>query len=291
MPELPEVETIVTELRPSLVGQRILEAHVLWPRTVAEPDLPAFAARVAGREIVALGRRGKHILMHLDSGETLIIHLRMTGRLEVVSAAGGDSDARDPGEEASIRSGPHVRAWFALPEGRCLVFTDARKFGRIWLTGNAEEVLGRLGPEPLAWDFSAAELAARVRRRRVAIKALLLDQSVVAGLGNIYADEALFLACIHPLRPGSSLDDEEIGRLHESIRQVLHEAIGQRGTTLRDYRPPYGLVGAYQNSLRVYQQTDLPCPRCGTPIQRIRVTQRSTHFCPRCQPEPDRPTG
>lgn len=278
MPELPEVETVVAELRPSLIGRRILAAHVLWPRSVAEPDVAAFVARIAGQQIIDLGRRGKYVLIGLDSGEMLIIHLRMTGRLEVVPAGGSATS------ESPILMGPHVRAWFDLSGSQHLIFTDARKFGRIWLASNLQHLLGRLGPEPLAWDFDAQKLAGQVRRRRVAIKALLLDQTVVAGLGNIYADEALFLARIHPLRPGKSLTDEEIVRLHDSIRQVLNEAIGQRGTTLRDYRPPYGLEGAYQSYLRAYQQTDRPCPRCGTPIQRIRVSQRSTHFCPQCQP-------
>jgi formamidopyrimidine-DNA glycosylase len=272
MPELPEVETVVGELRPHLVGRRILGADVLWHRTIAMPDPVTFAARLHGTQITGLGRRGKYLLFTLDSGDVLIIHLRMTGRLEIVP---GDSP---------VRTGPHVRARFDLSGGESLVFTDARKFGRIWLAREPEEVLGSLGPEPLDWQFDAARLAGQIRRRRVAIKALLLDQSVVAGIGNIYADEALFLAGIHPLRPGCSLTDGEIDRLRDAIRQVLQEAISQQGTTLRDYRPPYGLEGAYQHQLRVYQQTGRPCPRCGTTIERIRVTQRSTHFCPHCQP-------
>ncbi len=272
MPELPEVETVVAELRPHLTGRRILAADVLWPRTLASPDIATLVERLQGRQVIGLGRRGKHILIQLDSGDVLIIHLRMTGRLEIVA---GDSAGR---------AGPHVRAWFDLSGGECLVFTDARKFGRIWLVRDPAEVLGLLGPEPLDWDFDATRLAERLRGHRVAVKALLLDQSVIAGIGNIYADEALFIAGIHPLRPGSSLSDQEIAHLHDAIRQVLREAISQQGTTLRDYRPPYGLEGASQNQLRVYQQTGRPCPRCGSPIECIRVTQRSTHFCPHCQP-------
>jgi formamidopyrimidine-DNA glycosylase len=273
MPELPEVETVVVELRPNLVGRRILAADVLWPRTLATPDRTSFVQDLQGRQITGLRRRGKYLLFGLDSGDFLIVHLRMTGRLEIVP---GDSP---------MRTGFHTRAWFDLSGGECLVFTDARKFGRIWLAHDPEALLGALGPEPLDWEFDAALLGGRIRRRRVAIKALLLDQSVVAGIGNIYADEALFLAGIHPLRPGASLCDDEVERLHAAIRQVLREAISQQGTTLRDYRPPYSPEGAYRNNLRVYQQTDLPCPRCSTPIQRIRVTQRSAHFCARCQPD------
>jgi formamidopyrimidine-DNA glycosylase len=278
MPELPEVETVVAQLRPHLVGRRILAADVLWPRTLAAPDRASFTEHLRGRQITGLSRRGKYLLFELDSDDALIIHLRMTGRLEIVS------------DDSPLRSGPHTRAWFDLSGSECLVFIDARKFGRIWLARDLGEVLGALGPEPLDWAFDTARLAGRVRRRRVAVKALLLDQTVVAGIGNIYADEALFLAGIHPLRPGVSLNDDEIERLHDAIRQVLTEAIGQQGTTLRDYRPPYGLEGAYQNQLRVYQQTGRPCPRCGAPIQRIRVTQRSSHFCPRCQPNPAKST-
>jgi formamidopyrimidine-DNA glycosylase len=279
MPELPEVETIVVELRPHLVGRQILAAEVLWPRTLATPDRTSFVDRLQGARITDLSRRGKYLLFRLDSGDSLIIHLRMTGRLEIVP---GDSP---------LRAGLHVRAWFDLSGGECLVFTDARKFGRIWLAHDAGEVLGALGPEPLNWEFDSARLAGRIRKRRVAVKTLLLDQTVMAGIGNIYADEALHLAGIHPLRPGASLSDAEIERLHTAIRQVLTEAIGQHGTTLRDYRPPYSAEGAYHNELRVYRQTDLPCPRCGAPIQRIRVSQRSTHFCPRCQPNPTASTA
>jgi formamidopyrimidine-DNA glycosylase len=277
MPELPEVETVVAELRPHLAGRRILAATVLWPRTLASPEPAAFHERVRDRRINGVGRRGKYLLFDLDSGDVLIIHLRMTGRLEIFP------------DDSPERGGAHVRARFDLSGGECLVFTDTRKFGRIWLARDPAEVLSTLGPEPLDWDFDAAGLAARLRRRRVGVKALLLDQTVVAGIGNIYADEALFLAGIHPLRPGASLTDDEIERLLTAIRQVLREAISQQGTTLRDYRPPYGLEGAYQHQLRVYQQTGRPCPRCGTPIERIRVTQRSTHFCPHCQPQAPNP--
>jgi formamidopyrimidine-DNA glycosylase len=273
MPELPEVETFVVDLRPQLAGRQIVGAHVLWPRTLAEPDLPAFEARLRDQRIVGLDRRGKYLLCRLDSGDTLIVHLRMTGRLEILPAG------------SPALAGPHVRAWLDLAEGEHLVFTDPRKFGRIWLVADDQKILGKLGPEPLAWDFTPERLAERLRGRRVAIKALLMDQRVVAGLGNIYADEALFLAGIHPLRPGADLSDDAVRHLHEAIRLVLGEAIGQRGTTLRDYHPPYSAEGAYQNHLRVYGQADRPCPRCGTPIRRIRVTQRSTHFCPHCQPD------
>lgn len=272
MPELPEVETTIRDLRPDVLGQRITGAHVLWARTVAAPDADVFQHELLGRRILALSRRGKYLVFTLDEGAVLICHLRMTGRLRV----------EPPG--SPVVSGPHVRAWFELSDGRRLVFTDSRKFGRMWLVADVGPVFDKLGPEPLETSFDATLLGDRLRRRRVAIKALLLDQSVVAGLGNIYADEALFRARIHPLRRAPSLTDSEVERLHAAIVEVLGAAVGGRGTTLRDYRPPYGERGNYQNELQVYQRTDQPCPRCGQPIRRIRVTQRSTHFCPNCQP-------
>ena len=273
MPELPEVETVAADLRTELVDRRILGAHIEWPRTLAAPDASELAERIGGRQVIDVGRRGKFILIHLDDGQTLVVHLRMTGSLAVAS-----------GEELQPANS-HVRAWFPLADGDALVFTDPRKFGRIWLVADINEVTGKLGPEPLAWDFTLQEFAHRLRRRKVAIKALLLDQTVVAGIGNIYADESLFRAGIHPLRRSSSLSDQEVERLYLSIRRVLTEAIDKRGTLLRDYRTPYGEDGYFRNDLRVYGRPDRPCPTCGTPILRIRVTQRSTHFCPRCQCE------
>ena len=271
MPELPEVETFAVELRPHLVGQRFVAAHVLWPRTLAEPDAIALDRRLRERVVVAVGRRAKYLVIGLDSGESLIVHLRMTGRLEVI-------DQDDP-----ALTGPHLRAWFELAGGQRLAFTDTRKFGRIWLVRDMASVIGKLGPEPLEWTFTPEVLAERLHGRRTAIKPTLLDQGVLAGIGNIYADESLFMARIHPLRPAASLTDEDIVALHSAIRQTLSQAIGNRGTMLRDYRPPYGAEGGHQDHLLVYQQTGKPCPRCGAPIERIRVTQRSTHFCPRCQ--------
>jgi formamidopyrimidine-DNA glycosylase len=273
MPELPEVETVAADLRDQLVGRRFVAARILWPRTLAFPSPQALVERVADRTVTDIGRRGKYLLIVLDTAETLIIHLRMTGQLTVVP------------EDSPLLLHSHTRAWFELADGARLVFTDMRKFGRIWLVADSAEVTGRLGPEPLAWDFTPERLAERLRSRRTALKALLLDQTVVAGVGNIYADEALFLAGIHPLRTGATLSDDDVLCLYAAIRQVLNESIDKRGTLLRDYRTPYGVDGAYRSELRVYGQPGKPCPRCGASIERIRVTQRSTHFCPRCQKE------
>jgi formamidopyrimidine-DNA glycosylase len=271
MPELPEVETVAADLRPLLVGRRFDAGRILWPRTLAEPDPVALTERLHGRQVIDVSRRGKYLLIALDSGATLIFHLRMTGRLAVVSD--GDPALTDS----------HLRARFDLDDNEHLVFVDARKFGRIWLVDDIERIVGRLGPEPLDWTFTPETLSERLRSRRPAIKALLLDQTVVAGIGNIYADEALYRAGIHPLRSAASLSAAEAVRLHGALRQVLREAIGNRGTLLRDYRPPYGPEATHQEHLQVYQRTGRPCPRCGAAIQRIRVGQRSTHFCPQCQ--------
>jgi formamidopyrimidine-DNA glycosylase len=275
VPELPEVETVAAELRLLLGGRRFAGAEILWPRTLATPDPEGLNARLAGAGVVDVGRRGKYLLVALDSGDTLIIHLRMTGRLEVFDAG------------APALDGPHVRARFRLDGDRTLTFTDSRKFGRVWLVYDPQDVIGKLGPEPIGAGLTAEALAGRLVRRKTAIKALLLDQTLVAGVGNIYADEALWLAQVHPLRPASSLSPGEVERLLGALEAVLAAAVDARGTTLRDYRPPYSGEGAYQARLRVYQQTGRPCPRCGTSIERIRVTQRSTHFCPNCQPAAD----
>lgn len=271
MPELPEVETVANDLRGQLVGRRFVSAAILWPRTLAMPAVEEVEARLRGREVIGIGRRGKYLLMYLDDGQTLVAHLRMTGRLSIVP------------DDSPLLEDKHTRAWFGLAGGDALVFNDSRKFGRIWLAERLEDVIGKLGPEPLAWDLTPEDFAARIRKRKTALKALLLDQTVVAGVGNIYADEALFRAGIHPLRKASTLTDAEAGRLYDALREVLTEAIQKRGTLLRDYRTPYGEDGYFQNHLRVYGRYGKPCPRCGEPIERIRVTQRSTHFCPRCQ--------
>jgi formamidopyrimidine-DNA glycosylase len=272
MPELPEVETVANDLREQLTGRRFSgEAGILWHRTLATPGPELLPERLAGQKVIDVGRRGKFVKISLSNGDTLLIHLRMTGKLTVVPAK---SPALDD---------VHVRAWFGLTDGEQLVFTDARKFGRVWLVRDVAEVTGRLGPEPLDWQFTPEVLGERMRKRRVAIKTLLLDQTALAGIGNIYADEALYRAHIHPQRSSATLNDDEIRRLHAALREVLLESIGKRGTMLRDYRTPYGSYGAFQEELRVYGRPGEPCPHCGTPIERIRVTQRSTHFCPKCQ--------
>ena len=270
MPELPEVETVTRGLRAALVGRTVVEVDVRREKTLVPPNAEGFVAHLTGRRVTQVRRRGKWILLTLDSGETLIAHLRMTGQLVL-------SDDRP--------DDPYIRVLFALDDGRYLRFSDMRKFGRLWLTAHPDEVLGGLGPEPLADDFTAERLADMLRGRRRRIKALLLDQHFLVGLGNIYTDESLWRARIHPLRRADTLTPEEVRRLHRAIREVLQESIADGGTTLSDgmYRRSDGETGAFISRLAAYGRKGEPCPRCGTPIERIRVAQRGTHFCPHCQ--------
>lgn len=273
MPELPEVEYVARQLREALVGARITRVEVLWPRAVSRMSPDEFMARLADRRVLAVGRRAKYLLLTLDSGETLVIHRRMSGNLRLARA------------DETI---PYTRVVFILSNGRRLVFTDPRKFGRMTLAAPEElpALFGRLGPEPLDGDFTPDVLAERLRGRLRPIKATLLDQSVVAGLGNIYADEALFRARIHPLRPAASFTPDEIVALHAGIQAALRTGIEHGGTTFGRHRDLYNAPGSNLEHVEVYRRTGQPCPRCGTPIVRIRVAQRSAHFCPECQPAP-----
>jgi formamidopyrimidine-DNA glycosylase len=273
VPELPEVETYIRELAPQLQGKRVTGARVFWPRIVSLPDLLAFVDLIQARRFESFGRRGKYLLFGLDSGETLIVHLRMTGELRV--------------QPATQEADKHTHLILDLDSGESLHYRDQRKFGRIWLVDNPDAVLCRLGPEPLSNDFSPSTLAAALRGRTATVKALLLDQAVVAGVGNIYADEALFRAGIDPRRSGGSLASSELQRLHDAVRWVLEWAIALRGSSLgsgpQNYIPPGGLPGAAQQGHQVFRRTGQPCLSCGADIQRIVLAQRSTHFCPTCQ--------
>lgn len=281
MPELPEVETIARALREGgrggepLIGRTAAGVLLLWERTLAEPDSLTFAARVPGQTIQAVGRRGKFLVLSLSS-DYLLIHLRMTGDLRVEAALDPD------GQPVPLQ--PHDRLVISFEDGMRVAFNDARKFGRVWLVHDLETILGGLGPEPLDPDFTAPELYRRLQRVKRQIKPLLMDQTFLAGLGNIYADEALYLAGIHPLRISSSLTEEEAAGLWSAIRTVLQEGIRNNGASFDwAYRG-----GDFQNSFQVYQQAGKPCPRCGAPVTRIVVGQRSTHYCPNCQTEPGR---
>lgn len=276
MPELPEVETIRAQLAAVLPGRRIARIEIMDAKAV-EPDEPeSVRAALAGAGIVDVGRRGKYLLLHLDTGSTAIIHLRMTGQLHW-------SEAAPTGPEE------HRRALITFEGGATLLFCDLRRFGRLRLehtvrTRSREFWAGRLGVEPLSPAFTADALAAALSRRSAPIKAVLLDQSTVAGIGNIYADEALFGAGVHPQRPASSLGPMEIARLHRAIRSRLRAAIAQGGTSFDRYRDTRGERGAMQRLLKVYGRAGEPCTRCRGAITKTRVAQRGTYICLRCQP-------
>jgi formamidopyrimidine-DNA glycosylase len=274
MPELPEVEYVARQLRQALVGSRIMRAEVLWPRTVSPMAPEELIARLTGRRVLAVWRRAKYLMLTLDSGESVVIHRRMSGNLRLARA---DEDA------------PYTRVALLLSNGRRLLFTDPRKFGRMTVAAPEElpALFSKLGPEPLDADFTPDILAERLARRGRAIKAALLDQSVVAGLGNIYADEALFRARIHPLMSAATLTPDEIAALHVGIQEALQTGIDHGGTTFGRHRGLYDEPGSNLEHVQVYRRTGQPCPRCGTSIARIRVAQRSAHFCPQCQPAPE----
>ena len=274
MPELPEVQTVVTELDQRLTGRSFAPgAELLWEGTVGYPDATVFPDRLAGHTVTGVRRRAKYILIDLHTGELLVIHLRMTGNLHFADPATPDH--------------PHLRARLPLDDGTELRFADTRKFGRLYL-GTEEELatvipLRRLGPEPLAADFTPELLRTRLAGRRGPIKTVLLDQEAIAGLGNIYADEALFRAGIDPRRPADSLSDAELASLHHGIVAALSEALGNGGTSFRDYLSTWGRKGDNEENLQVFRRQGEGCPRCGSPLVRIVLAGRGTHLCPHCQ--------
>lgn len=271
MPELPEVETIRRGLLPVVRGRKVRSAWISpdAPRLAQLLPPDEFCRSLSGRRIEDVGRRGKYLLIHLDGGLTWIVHLRMTGRLQ---------HARD-----GCPDGPHLRAKFGLDDGSWLCFFDLRKFGTMWLVDDVDLVTGKLGPEPLDEAFDVAAFHSLLRRRSAAIKAVLLDQAVLAGVGNIYADESLFRAGIDPRKPAKSISRPAARRLHEAIVEVLLEAVGDRGSSFSDYVDAQGEAGYHHLKVRVFRRTDEPCLVCGTPVRRVKVGGRSTHFCPKCQ--------
>ncbi len=270
MPELPEVQTIAMALAGLVVERTIGDVSARWPGIVDRPDVATFVATMRGRRVTAVSRRGKYLQCALDNDLWLLMHLRMTGEMRVLPA--------------TVAFDPHEHLIFHLEHGLDWRFRDTRKFGRVYLVADPAEVVGQLGPEPLDPAFSPTYLAQALAGRKAPIKSLLLDQRLVAGLGNIYADEALFRARIHPLRGGGSLKPTELTALVEAIRDVITQAIAEMGTTLRDYHRPDGSVGHFQNRLQVFRRQGEPCPRCGAILQRLIVGGRSTHFCPHDQP-------
>jgi len=274
MPELPEVQTLVDDLnRAGLVGTAIVGARVFWPRSVATPAPRTFCRGLKNRRIRAIRRRGKFLVFDLSGGSHLLIHLRMSGRLHLVAP--------------HAKRSKHEHVVIDLEE-RQLRLHDTRKFGRIYLVEDDRTVLGRLGVEPLEKGFTAAVLQQLLSRRRRMIKPFMLDQTVIAGLGNIYVDESLWEARIHPCRPADTLTSKEIRALHRAIPKALQCGLQNLGTSLGTGKANFYSVarrtGRNQDCLNVFRRTGAPCPRCRTPIERIVVGQRSTHLCPACQP-------
>jgi len=272
MPELPEVEHAARTLGAQIVGRRIVAVTKLdWERMIETPAITQFLALLEGREVLATSRRAKWILLTLDSGWTLALHLRMSGYITVQ-----DADAQADG---------YTHLVLLLDDGQQVFFHDTRKFGRARLLDDVglAALHAAHGLEPLTDTFTPAALAELLRRRSARLKPLLLDQRVIAGIGNIYADEALWRAQLHPLRTSDSLDDDEIARLHSGIRLALLQGLDRGGSTLRDYRNSYGEAGTNQDHFNVYDRAGAPCPRCGTVIERTVVAQRGTHLCPFCQ--------
>jgi formamidopyrimidine-DNA glycosylase len=274
MPELPEVQTIVDDLiAAGIIGHDIVAASVYWPGSVAGLASTEFCRRITGRRLTGIRRRGKYIVIDLQPEGTLLIHLRMSGRILLTDPAA-----------------PRLKHQHVILElnRRCQVrFQDPRKFGRLHLVRDAKEILNRLGPEPLEASFRASVFGHRLRLKKRAIKPLLLDQHFIAGLGNIYVDEALWDARIHPLANTRSLSDRQIIGLHRSIRKVLRVALKYGGTALGNGLSNFHSIGSHRGQnrtqLKVFRRTGQACLRCGHPIERLMVGQRSTHICPRCQ--------
>jgi formamidopyrimidine-DNA glycosylase len=273
MPELPEVETIRTNLEPKLLGRRFEDVEILDSRLTRPVDPAEVAAELTGERVAAVDRRGKYLIVRFESGLVLLIHLRMTGKL-AYSKNGASAAA------------PHLRAVVRLDDGSDVTYRDVRRFGT-WLVLGPDELepylAARLGIEPLGPGFSGRDLSERLRRRRGPVKGVLLDQRTLAGVGNIYADEALWRARIDPRRPADELRPPEIGALHRGIRRALEAGIARQGATLRDYRTPDGEAGGMQHEFKVYGRGGERCSRCGTPIEKTRVAGRGTWFCPACQ--------
>ena len=265
MPELPEVETIINRLRADLIGRKIESADLLWDGTLASPEPALFKKNIVGQSISTVRRRGKYIVLPL-SVDTLLIHLRMSGDMLI------------RGEDEPIHK--YDRLIFHFDNARYLAFSNMRKFGRVWLTPSPEDILGKLGPEPLDDYFTVEFFFEMLQKHKRQIKPLLLDQTFLAGMGNIYTDEALHLANLHPLTKSDLIKRKQAQILWRSLREVLREGIQRNGTSIDwIYRG-----GDFQNYLQVYGRKDEACYKCGTAILKIMVGQRGTHFCPQCQP-------
>jgi len=273
MPELPEVETIASDLRPHLVGRTVVRCELLFPTIVRHPEPEVFVDSVVGQQITSIGRRGKYILIRLVDDLVLVVHLGMSGQLRIVAA--------------STPLAKHTHAVLDLDDGRQLRYVDPRRFGRLLLGTEAAlrevKAMPTLGPEPIDPGFGADDMYQRFRRRKAKLKAILLDQSTIAGVGNIYADESLHRARLRPDRIAGSLSRKSVQRLHESLRESLLVAIKNRGSSVDTYRDAWGEVGGQQEKLLVYGRAGEPCFTCGRPLSLVRIAGRSSVFCRHCQ--------
>ncbi len=272
MPELPEVETIKNDLRPELKGRRFTSVSILWPRMVLSGSPELLGEQLIGQHIREVARRGKYLVFRLASGQALVLHMRMTGSLLLRSASESSPDERR-----------YVTAVFGLDSGQELLFCDRRKLGTVALVDSEAGLDRKLGPEPLDRAFTTQKLQGLLAKRKAPIKAILCDQDVIAGIGNMYADEALFSARIHPLRPANSLSHNEIDKLRNAIIVVLRKGIRNAGASFSDYRRPSGNRGSQQNAFQVAHRGGETCSVCATPIVRIPVRNRGTYYCPKCQ--------
>jgi len=275
MPELPEVETIRSRLAPALAGRRFERVEISDSRLTRPVPPDAVADALEGERVADVRRRGKYLVVVFESGRHLLVHLRMTGNVLHPAPEGRKDD-------------PHVRAVVRLDDGSDVLYRDVRRFGTWDLLEPGELdayfAARRLGVEPLGRSFTAATFARALAGRKAPVKAALLDQRAAAGIGNIYADEALWYARIHPLAPAGKLSEEQVAALREGVRKALHLGIRRQGATLRDFRGADGSRGSMQDEFRVYGREGEPCERCGTPIVKTRVAGRGTWFCPVCQP-------
>ncbi len=283
MPELPEVETLARDLRATVLGRTITEAWVSpdAPRLVQEMPVDLFCAALRGQRIEQVSRWGKYLLVGLNDGLWWVLHRRMSGNILHRPAGAPDE--------------PYLRVRFTLDDGSDLRFIDLRKFGTMWVTEDPQPILAGLGPEPLESGFTVDVLAASLAKRSAPVKSVLLDQAVIAGMGNLYADEALHYASIHPRRPASSITVDEVSRLRDGIVSALNQGLANLGSSvghaageqisLRDHVNLDGNAGGNQEYLVAYGREGRPCRTCGTAIERLKLSNRSAHFCPKCQPE------
>jgi formamidopyrimidine-DNA glycosylase len=269
LPELPEVETIKNELFPYIVGSQFSKVTIYDPKLIEQFSVEELCRRLTGLTVIGLQRRGKYLIFNLSNGEALIIHLRMTGALLL--------------NPETI--GKHVRVFFQFSNNNSLAFVDVRRFGVMWLVEDIDNFMNKLGPEPLSDEFKINIFAQRLRGRLSPIKAVLLDQSFIAGIGNMYADEALFNAKIHPARQAGSLSSREVRKLYSAIIEVLQSAIDNKGASVANYKRPGGEPGTAHQYFKVAHRRGQPCPVCGEAIQRLAIRNRGSYYCPKCQTE------